>query len=76
LVESADSDGSTIALDNNIDNIDFSTNTGTSAFDINTAGGLSSSFSSPPTIAQGTEEDLSALEKIEKLKQQWLDLLP
>ena len=49
----------------------------TTAFDINTAGGLiASSFSSPPTIAQGTEEDLSALEKIEKLKQQWLELLP
>ncbi len=31
---------------------------------------------SAPTIAQGTEEDLSALEKTTKLKQQWLDLLP
>ena len=31
---------------------------------------------SPPIIAQETEEDLSALEKIEKLKTQWLDLLP
>ena len=31
----------------------------------------------PPTIAQGTsEEDSSALEKITKLKQQWLELLP
>ena len=48
----------------------------TTAFDINTAGGLTASFSSPPTISQGTEEDLSALEKIEKLKKQWLDLLP
>jgi len=52
-------------------------NTDTSSSNINTAGGLvASSFSSPPTIAQGTEQDLSALEKIEKLKQQWLDLLP
>jgi hypothetical protein len=52
-------------------------NTGISAFDINTTGSLvASSFSSPPTIAQGTEEDLSALEKIEKLKQQWIELLP
>src|SRR5215211_71661 len=52
-------------------------NTDTSASNINTAGSLvASSFSSPPTIAQGTEEDLSALEKIEKLKKQWLDLLP
>jgi hypothetical protein len=67
LVESADADGSTIALDNNIDTMDFN---------INTAGGLTaSSFSSPPTIAQGTE-DLTALEKITKLKQQWLGLLP
>jgi hypothetical protein len=54
------------------------TNTDTSSSSINTAGGLTaSSFSSPPTIAQGTtEDDLSALEKIEKLKQQWLGLLP
>ena len=45
--------------------------------DINTAGGKRSSFSSPPTIAQGTEEgDLSALEKITKLKQQWMELTP
>jgi hypothetical protein len=61
-------------------------NTDISAFDINTAGGLAtsnintgdvaSSFSSPPTIAQGTEASSSALEKTEKLKQQWLDLLP
>ena len=62
-------------------------NTDTSAFDINTAGGqatsntntvdIASSFSSPPTMAQGTEEaSSSALEKVEKLKQQWLDLLP
>jgi hypothetical protein len=36
--------------------------------------GLAASFS-PPTIAQGTE-DLTALEKIEKLKKQWLELLP
>ena len=50
-------------------------NTDTSAFDINTAGGLASSFSSPPRITQGTE-DLSALEKTTKLKQQWLELLP
>ena len=57
-----------------------------SAFDINTAGGLetsnintgdlASSFSSPPTTAQGTEASSSALEKTTKLKQQWLDLLP
>ena len=52
-------------------------NTDTSSFDINTAGSLvTSSFSSPPTIAQETEDDLSALEKVEKLKQQWIDLLP
>ena len=52
-------------------------NTDVSAFDINTSGGLATSFSSPPTIAQGTtEEDSSALEKITKLKQQWLELLP
>jgi hypothetical protein len=44
------------------------------ACDINTAGDLAPSFS-PPTIAQGTG-DSSALEKIEKLKKQWLDLLP
>ena len=51
-------------------------NTDTSAFDINT-GGITPSFS-PPTIAQGTEDStgLTALEKIEKLKTQWLDLLP
>ena len=41
---------------------------------IKNTGGLASSFS-PPTIAKGTE-DLSALEKIEKLKKQWLELLP
>jgi hypothetical protein len=50
-------------------------NTDTSAFDINTSGGLASSFSSQPTITQGTE-DSSALAKVAKLKQQWLDLLP
>ena len=50
-------------------------NTGPSASDINTSGHLASSFSSKPIIAQGTE-DLSALEKIIKLKKQWLDLLP
>ena len=49
-------------------------NTSPSSFDINT-GHLASSFSSQPIIAQGTE-DLSALEKIEKLKKQWLELLP
>ena len=53
----------------------------TTAFDINTAGGLvASSFSSPPTITQGTEaedsSELTATEKITKLKQQWLELLP
>jgi hypothetical protein len=77
LVESADF-GSTIALNNNIDNTDFNTNTAiTSAFDINTSGGLSPSFS-PPTIAQGVENSagLTSLEKIIKLKSQWLDLLP
>ena len=42
----------------------------TTSLDINTAGDLTSSFSSPLTIAQGTEEDLSALEKVEKLKTQ------
>ena len=31
---------------------------------------------SPLITHQGTEEDLSALEKIEKLKKQWLELLP
>jgi hypothetical protein len=41
---------------------------------IKNTGGLAASFS-PPTIAQGTE-DLTALEKIEKLKKQWLELLP
>ena len=52
-------------------------NTDTSAFDINTAGNIAPSFSSQPTISQETEEDSSsALAKIEKLKQQWLDLLP
>jgi len=51
-------------------------NTDISAFDINTAGGLTSSFSSSPTIDQGTGDNLSALEKITKLKSQWLDLLP
>jgi hypothetical protein len=43
---------------------------------INTAGSQAASFFSPPTIAQETEEGLSALEKITKLKTQWLDLLP
>ena len=47
---------------------------GLAAFNTNTAGGVASSFSSPPTIAQGTEDDLSALEKITKLKQQWMEL--
>ena len=42
---------------------------------IKNKGGLAASFS-PPTIAQETEEGLSALEKITKLKTQWLDLLP
>ena len=51
------------------------TNTDTSAFNINTAGGLASSLSSQLPIAQGTG-DSSALEKIEKLKKQWLELLP
>jgi hypothetical protein len=63
-------------------------NTDTSAFDINTAGDMATSdintgdiapsFSSPPTIAQGVENSagLTSLEKITKLKQQWLDLLP
>ena len=51
-------------------------------FDIFDPPGLSSSptptrlgLSNLPTIAQGTE-DLTALEKITKLKTQWLDLLP
>ena len=52
------------------------TNTDTSSSNINTAGGLASSFSSPPTIAEGAEEDLSALEKVAKLKQQWIELTP
>ena len=59
--------GSSIALNINTD---------ISSSNINTAGSLAPSFSFPPTIAQGTEEDLSALEKIEKLKKQWLELLP
>ena len=51
-------------------------NTYTSAFDINT-GGMTPSFS-PPTIAQGVENSagFTALEKITKLKQQWIELLP
>ena len=52
-------------------------NTSTSSSDINTPGGLvASSFSSQPTIAQGTEASSSALEKVTKLKKQWLELLP
>ena len=41
-------------------------------------GGLTPSFSSPPLIAQGTGDssELTALEKVAKLKQQWLNLLP
>ena len=56
----------------------FNTNTDTSSFNIKTSGSLTaSSFSLPPTIAQGTtEDDLTTMEKITKLKQQWLDLLP
>ena len=51
------------------------------ALDIDTdtndiTGGLATSFSSPSTIAQGTEEDSSTLEKLTKLKQQWMELLP
>jgi hypothetical protein len=42
----------------------------------NTNTGSQLSSFSQPTIAQGTEEDLSAMEKITKLKTQWLDLLP
>src|SRR5215208_4981216 len=49
---------------------------GLAASNINTVGGLAASFSSPPSITQGTEEDSSALEKITKLKKQWLELLP
>ena len=78
MVESADF-GSTIALNNNLDNTDFNTNTvTTSSFDINTAGNIAPSFSSPPTISQETPDStgLTALEKVEKLKIQWLDLLP
>jgi hypothetical protein len=52
-------------------------NTDTSSFDINTSGGIASSLSSLPTMAQGTtEDDLSAMEKITKLKTQWLNQLP
>ena len=48
----------------------------TTAFDINTVI-QAHSFSFPPTtIAKGTEEDLSAVEKTTKLKQQWMNLLP
>jgi hypothetical protein len=41
-------------------------------------GDIAPSFSSPPTIAQGVENSagLTSLEKVEKLKQQWLELLP
>ena len=50
---------------------------GLTASNINTSGGLTHSFSTPPTIAQGTtEDDLSAIEKITKLKQQWMELTP
>ena len=57
---------------------DINTNTagGLAASNINTAGDPTPSFSSPPTIAQETEASSSALEKVTKLKQQWLDLLP
>jgi len=67
-------------------------NAGLTTSNINTAGGLTPSFSSPPTITQGTEAspkltslekqqsdnspELTATEKITKLKQQWLELLP
>ena len=53
---------------------DFPPNTDTSSFDISTSKGIAPSFYSPPTISQGTEEDLSALEKVEKLKAQWMEL--
>jgi hypothetical protein len=78
----------TCSITNTIDVFDGTVpNTGLAAFDINKdsstnfeakddkVGTLVPSFSSP-AIAQGTEEDLSALEKIEKLKKQWLELLP
>ena len=44
---------------------------------INTAGGLTASFS-PSTIAQGigNAPEITATEKIVKLKQQWMELLP
>jgi hypothetical protein len=56
---------------------DINTDTSSSS-NINTAGGLASSFSSQPTIAQGTEDspELTAMEKITKLKQQWMELTP
>ena len=52
-------------------------NTDTSSLNINTAGGLTASFS-PSTIAQGigNAPELTATEKIVKLKQQWMELLP
>jgi hypothetical protein len=49
---------------------------GLTASNTNTAEGITSSFSSQPTIAQGTtEDDLTAMEKITKLKTQWLNQL-
>jgi hypothetical protein len=53
------------------------TNTDTSSFNIKTSGSLTASSFSSPTIAQGTtEDDLSAMEKITKLKTQWMELIP
>ncbi len=50
---------------------------GLTTSNINTAGGLTASFS-PSTIAQGigNAPELTATEKIVKLKQQWMELLP
>jgi hypothetical protein len=63
---------------NNMNTLDFdvstfNTNTSTSPSNTNT-GDLPPSFS-PPILAQETE-DLSTLEKMTKLKQQWMKLIP
>jgi len=50
---------------------------GLTASNTNTAESLTSSSSSQPTIGPGTrEDDLTAMEKLTKLKTQWLNRLP
>ena len=52
-------------------------NAGLETSNINTAGGLTHSFCTLPTTVQGTtEEDMTATEKITKLKKQWIELTP